>query len=1207
MESVTAGRVFISNMSAGPCSNCFSRNRWAMITQKSQSRMREIFNACLQHDSPTHRCAVLDRECGGDAELRDSILQLLEAFDASQSFLEQPLGLACLQYRVEDPDPTALHLHALAQLPTVGNYKLLEQIGEGGMGVVYVAQQNQPIRRKVALKLIKPGMDSKQVIARFEAERQALAMMNHTHIAKVLDAGTTETGLPYFVMELVKGTPITEYCDAHKLDLRQRMQVFIKVCDAVEHAHQKGIIHRDLKPSNVLVELEDVRSVPKVIDFGVAKATQQPLVENAVYTGLSQMIGTPLYMSPEQAGYNSLDVDTRSDVYSLGIILYELITGSTPFDREVLKRVGFDEMRRIVREDEPARPSSRVSTLQDKLSSTVCEQRQTNLKQLSRTLKGELDWITLKSLEKDRIRRYQSASALAADVERFLNDEPVLACPPSTQYRLSKFVSRHRARILSAGLIGCALLILTVFYLQGERGKKDRESQVIQSIESALASANAALAARNVSLAEKYLSQAHASVNLADMDRDEFSSRVEAVQGEVEQFHAEEVQYSRFISLARQSLDELSYSGEFMAQIKEDTHAALNFFGVLDHDDWITKLQEGRLTEPQKIQVRETAFELLILLADSMIRWGEFRSDSTARDGQRYLDKALSFHEPTKVVHWIRKELHTYLNEDDEAAAANALYESTPAKNDWDWYLPGHSAGWRGNRTAARDAYHSVLKQNPSHFNSLFFLGDRYATDSMYSEAIAYYTAAIALRPDHVYARKHRARALEKTGDFGSAEADYLAALKCAAPPSWQIDAYRSLNEFYLTHGESDKAASVGKELIAKGPSLIEVQVARNGSESLATLRTMSNLGAVLWSNNEFETAAVWLTRAAEGLRRIQGSEHSETIASTHNLGACLVDGGRFGDGIPLLEGAFNLRRLHSEVYDDETLGTMAWLGRGYTLIGRIDEAIRVLEDAYAHIGSAKDKTAMDILAFLSGAHASQKNWGKSALLHRQCVERCKASLGAEHFRTLREISNLGFLLIRQGNHPAAIEVLAEALEARPRPQKLPEKFASDIVINLAIAYSRAGQTDNARRVFRDEQEIIQQAISGAELAGWQAYAVDQLLGAEAYDIAEPMALECLRARAELLPGTWQFYNAQSQMGGVRLGQAKLDEAEQLLLDAIDGLESQRATIPIDGLRHISKTLRRLVTLYKAKKDLEELAPWEERLQHEAAAVASPN
>ena len=429
------------------------------MTVRSQqpSMAKKLFLHVLELESGEERAQYLEHACTDDPQLRQLVDELLLA--ASRT---SPLD------RVTSDTTSAPQPFRDLTLKEIGPYTLMEKIGEGGMGVVYVARQQKPIRRTVALKLIKPGMDSQQVIARFEVERQTLAMMNHSNIAKVLDAGTTESGLPYFVMELVKGTPITEYCDAHKLDLQQRLQLFIKVCEAIQHAHQKGIIHRDLKPSNVLVELENVRSVPKVIDFGVAKATQQLTVENAVYTGLSQMIGTPLYMSPEQAEYNSLDVDTRSDIYSLGVILYELITGSTPFDREILKRVGFDEMRRIIREDEPARPSSRVCTMHDKLSTTICEQRQTNLKQLSRSLKGELDWIVLKALEKDRNRRYQSASDLWDDIQRFLSDEPVKACPPNWRYRMGKWARSHKG-LLSTGVMLLVAAFIFSLLLWNER------------------------------------------------------------------------------------------------------------------------------------------------------------------------------------------------------------------------------------------------------------------------------------------------------------------------------------------------------------------------------------------------------------------------------------------------------------------------------------------------------------------------------------------------------------------------------------------------------------------------------------------------------------------------------------------------------------------------------------------------------------------
>jgi hypothetical protein len=327
------------------------------------------------------------------------------------------------------------------------------------MGLVYMAEQQQPVRRQVALKLVKPGMDSKQVIARFEAERQAVALMDHPNIAKVLDAGTTETGRPYFAMDLVRGMPISEFCDQKRLAVRERLELFIQVCQAVQHAHQKGIIHRDLKPTNVLVTMHDSVAVPKVIDFGIAKALGQSLTEHTLHTGFAQLVGTPLYMSPEQAELNQLGVDTRSDVYSLGVMLYELLTGMTPFDKETLTKAGLDEMRRIICEQESPRPSARVSTLQAAILSTVSDRRSIDPRRISLALRGELDWIVMKALEKDRSDRYESASALVRDIERFLNDEPVLACPPTVAYRFRKFARKHRAALSTALLVAASLLI----------------------------------------------------------------------------------------------------------------------------------------------------------------------------------------------------------------------------------------------------------------------------------------------------------------------------------------------------------------------------------------------------------------------------------------------------------------------------------------------------------------------------------------------------------------------------------------------------------------------------------------------------------------------------------------------------------------------------------------------------------------------------
>ena len=407
------------------------------------SAVESIFLAALEKAAPEDRAAYLDQACGKDGELRRQVERLLSAHPRVGGFLQAPT--------VDEP--------AVTERPgtIIGPYKLMEQIGEGGMGLVFVAEQQQPVRRKVALKVIKPGMDTRHVIARFEAERQALALMDHPNIARVLDAGATETGRPYFVMELVKGVPITDFCDQNQLTPRERLGLFVSVCQAVQHAHAKGVIHRDIKPSNVLVTLHDGAPVVKVIDFGVAKAVGQSLTDKTVYTRFAQMIGTPLYMSPEQAAMGGLDVDTRCDVYALGVLLYELLTGTTPFDRQRLQKAAFDEVRRILREEEPPKPSTRLTTLGENLSA-VSARRKTEPNKLSALVKGDLDWIVMKALEKDRNRRYETASAFAADVRRYLGEEPIEARPPSALYRFGKMARRNRVALATAAVVGAALV-----------------------------------------------------------------------------------------------------------------------------------------------------------------------------------------------------------------------------------------------------------------------------------------------------------------------------------------------------------------------------------------------------------------------------------------------------------------------------------------------------------------------------------------------------------------------------------------------------------------------------------------------------------------------------------------------------------------------------------------------------------------------------
>ncbi len=443
-----------------------------------------LFAAALQWETPAQRAAYLDEACAGNTGLRGRVEALLHAVQDAGTFLDSQAN------RPGTPasaPPARTMRHGFSDDPAeapgtrIGRYKLLQQIGEGGCGTVFMAEQEEPVRRRVALKVIKLGMDTKSVVARFEAERQALAMMDHPNIAKVLDAGATDSGRPFFVMELVRGIPITRYCDENKLDTRQRLDLFIKVCQAIQHAHQKGIIHRDIKPSNILVTLHDGVPVPKVIDFGIAKATEGRLTNATLFTAFEQFIGTPAYMSPEQAEMSGLDIDTRSDIYALGVLLYELLTGKTPFDATELAKSGLDAMRKTIREREPQRPSTRLSTMQSDALTTTATAHGTDGLKLLRLIRGDLDWIVMKCLEKDRTRRYETANGLTSDLKRHLENEPVVARPPSQLYRFQKAFRRNRLAFTAAGCVLASLIIALVFiWTAGQREARARVRESIQ-------------------------------------------------------------------------------------------------------------------------------------------------------------------------------------------------------------------------------------------------------------------------------------------------------------------------------------------------------------------------------------------------------------------------------------------------------------------------------------------------------------------------------------------------------------------------------------------------------------------------------------------------------------------------------------------------------------------------------------------------------
>ena len=462
---------------------------------------REIFEHALQFDEFAERDQFLERACRDNPALRQRIESLLAASQRDDSFLALPDTQL-----VDEPSQDA----AVGQ--AIGPYKLLENIGEGGFGVVYMAEQQKPVRRTVAIKVIKPGMDSRQVIARFEAERQALAMMDHPHITKVLDAGTTSSGRPYFVMELVKGVPITTYCDQRRLTLPQRLQLFVSVCQAIQHAHSKGVIHRDIKPGNVLVAAYDDRPIVKVIDFGIAKATGQQLTEATLHTGFGAVVGSMEYMSPEQASFNQLDIDTRSDVYSLGVLLYELLTGSPPLTTEQLRQIGLLESLKTIREQEPPRPSMRVST--DEGLPSLAASRSTEPARLAALLRGDLDWVVMKAIDKNRDRRYETVSGLAAEIERYLTGNPVLAHPPSLVYQFRKWSWKHRGGV-AASLVALVLFLVAgvswVYRIdQQTRQRAEHSSRVAAALDDAAQKLGAAIGAPIGSQAEWIAARASA-------------------------------------------------------------------------------------------------------------------------------------------------------------------------------------------------------------------------------------------------------------------------------------------------------------------------------------------------------------------------------------------------------------------------------------------------------------------------------------------------------------------------------------------------------------------------------------------------------------------------------------------------------------------------------------------------------------------------
>jgi serine/threonine protein kinase len=822
------------------------------MTPNARLDAKSIFGRALELDGDG-RAGFLDEACAGVPAIRAEVEELLGLHVRAGAFMRRPLGVrdATSSYPSVSEGPGT----------RVGPYKLMEQIGEGGMGLVFVAEQEEPVRRKVALKIIKPGMDSKQVVARFEAERQALAMMDHTNIAKVFDAGATESGRPFFVMELVHGVPITEYCDANELTPRQRLALFVPVCQAIQHAHQKGIIHRDIKPSNILVTMYDDRPVPKVIDFGVAKAVEQRLTEKTIYTQFGALVGTFEYMSPEQAEMNAFGVDTRSDIYALGVLLFELLTGSTPLERPRLRQAGFNEIVRLIKEEEPPKPSVRLSTTAT--LAKVAEARKTEPGKLSRLLRGELDWVVMKCLEKDRSRRYDTASNLARDVERFMKDEPVEARPPSAWYRLRKAVRRNRVALAVTGVVGVALVLVTAVSLwQAVRVSAERDR---------------ALAAEEQAVAEKATAQATLRFLLADVLEQAGPEREE----------------NRNLKV-RELLDRTAKRLEESTELPPLTESAIRqtvgriYWGLGEY-----KLSETQLARAYDLQRQHAGDDAPDTLeAAFQLAWLYWIQNDFAKAEPLYLR-----------VYEGRRRL--YGDEHRETLkAVNGLAYCCNSRGESDraekLYVPALEA----SRRAHGD-------DDPVTLELMFNLGTVYSTVGRYEEAEP--LMARALKGHQAILKDKHPRVLSERTRLSHV----LLALKRF--PEAELEARQSYEDRLAVHGETDphtltSQASLIQVYLAQGrrgdadPLMRDLRAnARRRPERMPgfTMVLIARVGEALLRERDFVEAESFARLMLE-LAEKQPLDDWSRPATMSLLGACLLGQKRYAEAEPLLQSGYN-------------------------------------------------------------------------------------------------------------------------------------------------------------------------------------------------------------------------------------------------------------------------------------------------------------
>jgi serine/threonine protein kinase/tetratricopeptide (TPR) repeat protein len=900
----------------------------------------------------------------------------------------------------------------------IGPYTLLGVLGEGGCGIVYRAEQSQPIRRKVALKVVKPGMDSQRVLARFEAEQQALARMEHPHVARVHDAGLTPRGRPYFVMEYVQGTPITDYCDEHRLTIEERLRLFLHVCEAVQHAHQKGIIHRDLKPSNILVMIEDEEAVPKVIDFGVARAISQPLTEQTLYTEQGQLVGTPEYMSPEQADAGNQDIDTRTDVYSLGVVLYELLAGVLPFDRKVFREGGLEQMRKVIREEEPTTPSTRLSRISSADSAPLAERRGTDVRTLCRRLQGDVDWITLKAMAKDRTQRYESVGELAADLRRHLNHEAVTAVRPSTTYRLRKFVRRNRALVTGLAAVLAVLtggiVVSMVFAFGQASARKEAEQQarrtqtVVNFLNTDLLGSADPAWTRGRGMTGRYILDAGARRVEGRFDNDPL------VEASVR--HTLGVMYRR-LGLLKDSHKHLERALEVrLSRLGQDHPDALETTEALAslYED------QGQYTEAERLG--------RILL----------------EAGPRVLGP-----EHCSTLGFMNTQAMLYYRAERSAEAEPLLARAFETLR--------RVFGPEDPDTLAVMTNLGTVRTQ---------LGQTEAAEALLTEVMAIKQRVLGREhPETLYAMNNLAIVYANQGRHQEAESLYVKTIE-ATKRVLGSEHFNTLNpmsglaQLYMDQGRYQEA-----ELLCR--QVLDTRRRTLGEEHPRTLDAMANMALVHRELGRLQEAETLLLKELEIRRRTQGEEDPQTLGLMGEVASLYRRQRRYAESEPLsLKVLEAMRRVRGEEHTN-TLAAMNNLANVYSALGRTEEAeslyLKALETKRQVLGEEHPST-LNSANNLGDFYSSQGRFTEAEPILSRTLEARRRIRGERHADTVQSISNMGMLYLRSKRYEQAETPLLRAYQLRQQQLGDPHPDTQSALRRLVRLYEAWGKVDEAAK-----------------------------------------------------------------------------------------------------------------------------------------------